>query len=210
MPCPNTSGTNESCPTIDTSSNSDDTHRYILFVLDISGSINKSNFNDLKANLYLLLQLLCNETKVAVMTFSHLYYIEFNFTSFSRHTPTAIIKDAICGINYRGGGRTHTAGAVQCVCKNFLQNAMHINVVFITDGKSNDPKRNISCEINCLHNRSDVDTYAFGITDNVNENELCGIAKNSITSDNVFPKLFKDVVEEIRMTVSDPKYTCSG
>ena len=87
----------------------------------------------------------------------------------------------------RGGIRyTHTAGAAQCVCDFMLSptcgvdpTASCIDVVFLTDGKSNDPSREICSDIRCLHNRFGVNTYAIGI-DNAHLPELLCITDDDI------------------------------
>ena len=38
-----------------------------------------------------------------------------------------------------------------------------MDVVFITDGKSNDPSLDVCEEVRCLHNRLGVNVYAIGI-----------------------------------------------
>ena len=62
-------------------------------------------------------------------------------------------------------GRTHTASAAKCVCNFTLTseggldlNVTSITVLFITDGHSNDPVRNVCSDIQCLHNRFGVIT----------------------------------------------------
>ena len=44
--------------------------------------------------------------------------------------------------------------------------------MFITDGRSNDPTREICLEVSCLHNRAGVNTYAIGIGNSVLQSEL--------------------------------------
>ena len=108
------------------------------------------------------------------MTFDHEYYVEFCFDCFENTCGgRADTFNSIISINYdRNDGiqYTHTAGAAQCVCDFMLSNtcglvptASCIDVVFITDGRSNDPNHDVCSEIRCLHNRFGVNTFAIGI-----------------------------------------------
>ena len=121
-----------------------------------------------------------------MLTFNQEYYSEFCFDCFDNTcTGRQDAGKAISSINYRSGW-THTAGAAQCVCDVILTpscgldpTANCINVVFITDGRSNDPTRDVCSDIQCVHNRFGVNTYAIGITDHVDQNELECITNNS-------------------------------
>ena len=54
------------------------------------------------------------------------------------------------------------------------------DVVYITDGNSNDPTLQVCDEVNCLHNHlNGVNTYAIGIGDNVDQAEIDCIAQSS-------------------------------
>ena len=142
----------------------------MLFVLDTSGSIGPAQFQRVQAAIGLLPSLFCRQVKFAVMTFSHYVNLEFCFNCFENtFDGRTKVTDAIKGIKYRGGG-THTAGTSRCVCEEILQPACGIDVypdcldvVFITDGKSNDPSLEICTEVKCLHSRLGIDTYAIGI-----------------------------------------------
>ena len=191
----------------------DDT-QYILFVLDISGSIGKTAFDSVTEALSRLVPFFCRQIKVAVMTFNHNYYVEFCFNCFDntcdgRNTT----REAIKNIRYHGG-RTHTAGAVKCVCDfmlsdscGFDQDAKCIDVVFITDGKSNDPSSEICAEVQCLHDHSkfDINTYAIGITDKVDEAELECITNLSYEYNNVthFNLFLFDTFAQFERTVGE-------
>ena len=157
---------------------SDCEYQHILFVLDTSGSIGQEDFDRVTNILGQLTTLFCNKLKIAVMTFDHEYFVEF---CFDEHDNTAIGRisagTAISSIPYIRPGQgsetrwTHTAGAAQCVCEYMLTPACDltdpaadcINVIFITDGRANDPTLNVCTEIDCLHNRGGVDTFAIGI-----------------------------------------------
>lgn len=159
--------------------------KYVLFLLDTSGSIGENDFTKAKIALSNLIKLFCKPIQVAVLSFNHEYKLEFCFNCHEndnngRYKTATAIRD----IEYRSGF-THTGGAAKCVCDQVLHpscglpsKADCIDVVFITDGKSNDPSREICNEVQCLHNRKGVNTYAIGIN-NYNEDELECIAKTS-------------------------------
>ena len=159
--------------------------QYMLFLLDTSGSIGRTDFQRMTAAISKLVRLFCKPIKVAIMTFNHEFNLEFCFNC---HENTCggrtSMRDSILGIQYRGGS-THTASATKCACDFLLSetcgldsHANCISVVYITDGQSNDPNLEVCQEINCLHNRFGVRTFAFGI-DNYDENELRCIGQNS-------------------------------
>ena len=67
------------------------------------------------------------------------------------------ISCTLSGI-YRGGW-THTAGAAQCACNyvfsdecGFDESNACIDVIVVTDGRSNDPSLEVCEEIQCLRN----------------------------------------------------------
>ena len=152
--------------------------QYILFVLDTSSSVREEQFDNVIAVLSELLKLFCKPIRVAVMTFDHEYFMEFCFDCFDGSCDGRRgAYEAMSSIQYRynrtGIRYTHTAGAVDCVCDHMLhhelcnlpKNASCVDVIFITDGLSNDPDRNVCSdhEMLCLHNISGVNTFAFGI-----------------------------------------------
>ena len=143
----------------------DQSTQNVLFVLDTSGSIGPDQFDRMKVALGRLPALFCRQVKLALITFNHYINLEFCFNCFENTGVT----DAIANVIYRGGS-TYTGATARCVCDEILRRSCGISaqpecldVVFITDGKSNDPSLEICEEIRCLHNRLGVDTYAIGI-----------------------------------------------
>ena len=208
--------------------------QHILFVLDTSTSVSESEFNRAASALADLVIFFCKPIKIAVMTFDHEYFVEFCFNCFdntctgrqdTRAAFLSIVKDA----NRDGIRFTHTGGAAQCVCNVILTEscgldpaANCIDVVFITDGQSNDPNRDICSDILCLHNRFGVNTFAIGI-DNANMTELQCITDNdnniggdafhlfNFLSFDEFETIFQELVEVLLIGASDPNgnpYTC--
>ena len=154
-------------------------NQYVLFVLDTSGSIRSSNFARMTEAVATLSTLFCNPVQTAVMTFSRTFKLEFCFNCFdssNRQSQT----DAIRNIPYRGGG-TNTGGAARCVCDELLDlscglpsDASCIDVIFITDGHSNDPSLEICDEVKCIHNHTTINTHSIGIG-GINHTELACI-----------------------------------
>ena len=142
----------------------------MLFVLDTSGSIGSAQFDRLTSAIALLPVLFCKQVKFAVITFSSYVNLEFCFDCFENtFDGRGEVSTAIQDIVYRGGS-TNTGATAKCVCEEILQPSCGIDaypdcldVVFITDGKSNDPTLKICEEVECLHSRLGIDTYAIGI-----------------------------------------------
>ena len=144
----------------------------VLFVLDTSGSIGQTQFDRVKNALAKLTPLFCKQVQFALVTFSSSVHLEFCFDCFQNtYEGREDVKSAIEKVPYRNGN-TYTGGTARCICEDLIDNHCGIDpslsptcldVVFITDGKSNDPSLDVCQEIRCLHNRYGVNTYAIGI-----------------------------------------------
>ena len=192
-------------------------------MLDTSGSIGPADFQRMTANLSELVALMCKPVRIAAMTFNHEYKVEFCFNCFDNTCGgRRLMKDATSNITYRGG-LTYSAGAARCACDFLLTpscgidpRASCIDVVFITDGRSNDPVRDVCTEIKCLHNRFGVNTYAIGIRNYI-QSELDCIteASNSMSIFNYntfdeFSESLGKVIERLKKPDrNNPvQYTC--
>ena len=161
-----------------------DNNRYLLFMLDTSGSIGELFFTLMTTNLSELVYYFCGNTKMAAMTFgSHVYHeFCFNCKDINREDK---IQDAIENIQYHGG-LTRTGEALKCACDNILtipcglpdreqyrKCPAPIDVVIITDGMSNG-NLDTCKEAKCLHDHPfyDISTFSIGVGYNVNEDEL--------------------------------------
>ena len=200
---------------------SPDSVRHVLFMLDTSGSIGRSNFNMMTDSLSKLVRHFCRRIKVAVMVFNHDHFLEFCFDCFDNNCDgRSAARDKMKSIPYRGGN-THTASAAQCACSNVLQPSCGFNtrnsrvcldVVFITDGQSNDPQLDVCSTVECLHNtpNTDVTVYAFGIGNNVNKQELNCIASRNSRDNAIFRvdsfKDFSDAINRLEALFTDPDY----
>lgn len=153
--------------------------QHVLFLLDTSGSISDDSFKRMKEAVGNLTFHFCRQVQIAVMTFNHEFNIEFCFDCYDNTCRERIeARAAINRITQRNGW-THTGGATACACDVLLRqecglpsNARCISVVYITDGRSNDPTRKVCEEVKCLHNRAGVETFAIGIDDDIDQDEL--------------------------------------
>ena len=165
----------------------DDT-RYILFILDTSGSIGIANFEKMTDSLSKLVNRFCKRIKIAVMTFDHNHHIEFNFNCFDNTCAgRRETMDAMKSIRYRGG-LTYTGEATLCACTSLLisdfgfpdlptgsSGTRCLDVIYVTDGHSNGPIDVCHSPVmDCLHVMPDVDmnVFAIGIGNNYDVNEL--------------------------------------
>ena len=162
--------------------------RYVLFLLDTSGSIGQYDFDIMTSTLSTLVHYFCRRIKVAAMTFSDEHFIEFCFNCFGNDcSGRDDASDAMKDIRYRGGW-THTGQATQCACDVILcpncgfpnvtelnePDAICLDVIYVTDGHSNGPQ-NVCTKVQCLYGLKELGVeltvYAFGV-DKYNEQEL--------------------------------------
>ena len=174
--------------------------RYILFVLDTSGSIGNTTFAYTVESLSNLSSMFCKKAKIAAISFgSHIYH-EFCFNCFGNDDEFRDqLKNAISSIPYRGG-TTNTGRALKCVCDKILTTACGlpnkekykecpapIDVVVLTDGDSNGPL-DVCQAAKCLHDQElyDVNTFAIGLN-NFNHAELdCIVDQHNLDVKNIF------------------------
>ena len=143
--------------------------RYVLFVVDTSGSIGASNFKDVKRIIADISETLCDHLKVGLLTYSDTIHLEFCFKCYNDRRD---IKNAILRTKYRGG-LTHTTDAIKCACEEILTpgcglpqgiKTPNIDVVLLTDGHHNGPCRNqLDSTVKCLHDKANINTFGIGI-----------------------------------------------
>lgn len=188
--------------------------KYVLFVLDTSGSIGINTFNTMKERLSCLVPLFCDPIKVAVMTFNHEYYMEFCFDCYDGNTceDRRNAGTAIRNIIYRSG-LTHTGGAMRCLDQDILSYGSQLcgiehdinncfQIVFITDGGSNDPRLNVCDEVQHLHLDSRVTVHAMGIGNNVNNAEINCIRGSNPASSYFYFNTFDEFNEKLNTLVT--------
>ena len=146
--------------------------RYVLFILDTSGSIDPVDFEDAKKAVATIANSLCGYIKVALMSFSDVRYLDFCFDCYpDQRQPRQAIYDAIMNTPYRDGG-TYTADAIKCACQHMLTPACgvkqglfeNIHVVILTDGDNNGPCSEKLVEVSkCLSDQATIDIFAIAI-----------------------------------------------
>ena len=174
--------------------------RYVLFILDTSGSIRSPIFAKMVKSLSDLVPLFCKNTRIAAMTFgSHIYH-EFCFNCFENDDVfRSKLKKAVSSIPFHSGS-THTGRALKCACDEILTTACGlpseqdykecpapIDVVVLTDGRSNGPL-DVCQTAKCLHDQTvyDINTFAIGVN-NFDQAELnCIVDQNDLNVDNIF------------------------
>ena len=198
-----------------------DSVRYVLFMLDTSASIDQKDFKNMTRSLSKLVRHFCRPTKIAVLVFNHRQYLEFCFNCFDNNcTERKAAEMAIKNIRYRAG-LTYTASATQCACEAILtpscgfsnDTGACLDVIYITDGQSNDPHLDICRTVECLHDQSnaDVKVYAFGIGNDINRHELQCITGsgnynswgNSIFRVPTFQSFF-EIIERLSQLLDNP------
>ena len=154
--------------------------RYILFIVDASGSIGKNAFETMKDLLTLISEKLCDNVRVAMITYGSDINLEFCFNCTSdRHEIVSAIQRA----RYRRGPSNRTTDATECACQTMLTEkcglphgniAPNIDIVYLTDGSPNRPCRsNLKKEVACFHRlgQPNINTYAIAFGDPAYESE---------------------------------------
>ena len=187
--------------------------RYVLFILDTSGSIGPTVFADMVKNLSTLVPLFCKNTRIAAMTFGTHIYHEFCFNCFYNDHFSNKLKEALSSIPYHGGG-THAGRALKCACDEILTTACGlpseqdykecpapIDVVVLTDGHTNGPLD--VCETaKCLHGHTvyDINTFAIAVNTFDQDKLKCIANQNNPDDDNIF---YIDTFEELSTLIGE-------
>ena len=119
--------------------------KYVLYILDSSGSIGETNFKSMTNVTAQFSLFYCPGTKIAVMSYSS--NVHRNYFFICDQTDTRTRYKAIKNIPYHSR-LTASGGAIHCACNYMLnspcgfpyatgQNTPELDVIFITDGHSN-------------------------------------------------------------------------
>ena len=206
--------------------------RSMVFVLDTSGSIGEVNFQRMLNATANFVPLLCDNMKIAIISYSHNIHVEFCFNCYDLCNSTDCDTDrwnvvsAIQGIQYRAGW-TSTGVASRCVYDYILDpssgcganvSSNCLDIIYVTDGHSNGPLRYPqTCEeATCLRNHptwcGKVNTYAIAIGSRVNRNEINCITQND--EDSVFNvddfTQFQELIKHAydHLSAHSNEYTC--
>ena len=173
-----------------------------MFVLDTSGSIGPDDFTRMTTALSGFVPLLCDNIRLAILSYSHQLHVEFCFNCHDLcrncFTDRVNVASAIQGIQYRGGW-THTGPVTRCVRDYILDpnsgcgvdtSSKCLDIIYVTDGESNGPLSypHTCTEATCLKNHPDwcgrVNIYAIAIGSRVNQDEIKCLTQNK--EDSVF------------------------
>lgn len=154
----------------------------LVFVLDESGSVGDINFqlqNQFVAKLVEGFDIGINSTQVAVITFSSEVVVEFYLNAI--HDKQQLLE-SIKHINYSHSGLTMTHRALNSVrndvftvANGMRPDALHF-VIVLTDGRSMSSRATLK-EAKLL-DEMNITVFAIGISKEVNEVELRGLASN--------------------------------
>ena len=163
--------------------------RYVLFMLDSSGSITSEQFTTMKDVLSDLLILFCGNIKFGVMSYGA--KIERNICFKCDQSNRQWLKDAMQSIKYHKGSSTRSGDAIRCACEYMLtrncgyygEEDSITDVIVLTDGHSNSGEnvctaaKNISDGINVV---------SIGVGDNIDYDELECIEGDNNPSPHIF------------------------
>jgi len=172
--------------------------RYILYIVDTSGSIGEKAYTEVIKPLAELIPLFCGNIKVAVMSYSTEIHrkICFNCNQSNRQQ----LKLAVEAIR-RHNQQTYSGEAFLCVfdymlssqCGFPITTSPPVDVIFLTDGHSNGPNK-VCHATRCL-NKCDSSVFAIGIGDNIDYDELnCIVGANHNDDHILTPVNVKDIM----------------
>ena len=156
----------------------------IIFVLDSSGSIGRSNFAAIRKFVLDFVQELTigpNDNQIGVILFSSSASIVFNLNSYS---SKGSVLTAISNIGYTGGG-TSTHSALQLlIAQGFTtrrgarlsDGGISRLAVVLTDGESSSKAQTLSAASAVHSFTPSINVYAIGVGSNINQIELNAIA----------------------------------
>ena len=180
--------------------------KYVLYMLDSSGSIGRTDFSRMTTAMASLSLFHCPKTKIAAMSYSTNVYKNYCFNCDQNLFPR---YQAIKGISYLSGS-TASGDAINCACNNMLNtpcgfpsnlnglNAPNLDVIFITDGHSNRGKD--VCEAaKCWSSFSNINVFPIGIGSGVDYKELKCIRGNIVNgASRLSLRNFSDLVDFIK------------
>ena len=147
----------------------------VIFVLDASGSIKDYNFERMKAfvvNVTNQFTIGPQHTRVGVIVFSTNAKVAFSLDTYD--TADGVISHTE-GIEYSGGW-TDTASALNLLVSELSNGRLEVPriAIVLTDGKSTNKTATVLATQNVHENN--INAYAVGIGDGINQKELEEIA----------------------------------
>ena len=121
--------------------------RYVLFILDSSGSITSPRFTMMKEALSNLLPLFCGNVTFGVMSYGAKLQRDICFSC--DQSDRYKFLQALRSIKFHNGGSTRSGDAIRCACDYMLSRKCGYfnepnsitDVIFLTDGQSNRGER---------------------------------------------------------------------
>ena len=163
--------------------------RYVLFILDSSGSIKSPQFTVMKEVLSDLLPLFCGNTSFGVMSYGAKLERDICFDCDQKDRVK--LWQALRSIKYHNGGSTRSGDAIRCACDYMLsRDCGYLNepnsitdVIFLTDGHSNSGE-NVCSATHCIPDG--VNVISIGVGDNIDYDELECIKGDNGASSHIF------------------------
>ena len=149
--------------------------RYILFILDSSGSITSPQFTMMKQTLSNLLPLFCGNAIFGVMSYGA--KLERNICFNCDQSDRSKLRQALRSIAFHNGPSTRSGDAIQCACDYMLSRSCGYynepnsitDVIFLTDGHSN-RGIDVCTAANCIPHG--VNVVSIGVGNTIDYDEL--------------------------------------
>ena len=158
----------------------------MVFVMDESGSITEENFERMKQlaiNITSSFQIAPDRTRVGWVSFNDTAWVVFSLTEYQSKES---LQDAIRGIKFSGGftGIGEGLNTLRLEGFNDARNSFDIHevAIVVTDGITN-RGINTSYAAELLRQERNVNVFAIGVGDGVNDVELTTVASAGIESD---------------------------
>ena len=163
--------------------------RYVLLILDSSGSITSPHFTSMKEALSNLLPLFCGNVIFGVMSYGAKLQEDICFSC--DQSDRYKFLQALRSIKFHNGAATRSGDAIRCACDYMLSKKCGYfnepnsitDVIFLTDGKSNRGE-NVCTATNCI--ADGVNVVSIGVGNNIDYDELECIEGDNGGSSHIF------------------------
>ena len=165
------------------------TKRYVLFILDSSGSITSPHFTLMKEILSKLLPLFCGNVIFGVMSYGDILQRDICFSCDQSNRYK--FRQALLSIRYHRGPSTRSGDAIRCACDYMLsrkcgyfnESNSITDVIFLTDGHSNKGE-DVCVATKCIPD--EVNVVSIGVGNNIDYDELECIEGDNGASSHIF------------------------
>ena len=189
--------------------------RYVLFILDSSGSITSPQFTLMKEVLSDLLPLFCGNALFGVMSYGAKLERDICFNC--EQTDRFKLQQALRSIKYHRGSSTRSGDAIRCACDYMLSRSCGYfnepnsitDVIFLSDGHSNH-EENVCTATNCISDG--VNVISIGVGNRIDYDELECIEGDNSPSSHIFDVKdlagLKDLQERVISYLISNQQTC--